>query len=102
MIRVGRPWNLLLLLMGPRPSSLLHSTRSDKSSPEGDTPCHVVVKKNVSYLCTYDLYGPIRNAFEGADTLRGQVGGGWALEIKTFMNLYACYRLLLISNNLYD
>jgi hypothetical protein len=28
MIRVGRPWNLLLLLMGPGPSSLLHSTNT--------------------------------------------------------------------------
>ncbi len=37
MIRVGRPLNLLLLLMGPGPSSLLHSTRSNKSSYEGDT-----------------------------------------------------------------
>jgi hypothetical protein len=29
MIRVARPWNLLLLLLGPGPSSLLHSTRSN-------------------------------------------------------------------------
>ncbi len=32
------------------------------------------------YLCTYYLYGPMRNVFYA----RGQVGGGWALEIKTF------------------
>jgi hypothetical protein len=37
MIRVGRPWNLLLLLMGPGPFSLMHSARSNKSSSEGDT-----------------------------------------------------------------
>jgi hypothetical protein len=30
MIRMGRPWILLLLLMGPRSSSLLHSTRSNE------------------------------------------------------------------------
>jgi hypothetical protein len=37
MIRVGRPWNLLLLLVGPGPISLMHSPRSNKSSSEGDT-----------------------------------------------------------------
>ncbi len=35
----------------------------------------------LSYLCTYDLYGPVRNVF---DLLRGQVGVGWALEVKSF------------------
>jgi hypothetical protein len=39
MIRVGRPWNLLLLLVGPGPFSLMHSARSNKSSSEGDTSC---------------------------------------------------------------
>ena len=37
MIRVGRPWNLLLLLVGPGPISLMHSARSNKSSSEVDT-----------------------------------------------------------------
>jgi hypothetical protein len=37
MIRVGRPWNPLLLLMGPGPFSLMHLARSNKSSSEGDT-----------------------------------------------------------------
>jgi len=37
MIRVGRPWNLLLLVVGPGPISLMHSARSNKSSSEGDT-----------------------------------------------------------------
>ena len=41
MIRVGRPWNLLLLLMGPGPYSLMHLARSNKSSSEGDTVCLV-------------------------------------------------------------
>ncbi len=36
MIRVGRPWNPLLLLMGPGSFSLMHSARSNKSSSEGD------------------------------------------------------------------
>jgi hypothetical protein len=33
----------------------------------------------------YILYCPVRNALMRADTLRGQVGGGWALEIETFL-----------------
>jgi hypothetical protein len=37
MIRVGRPWNLLLLLVGPGPFSLMHPASSNKSSSEGDT-----------------------------------------------------------------
>ncbi len=37
MIWVGRPWNLLLLLVGPGPISVMHSARSNKSSSEGDT-----------------------------------------------------------------
>ncbi len=39
-----------------------------------------------SYLYTCDLYGPVRNAFDaGTHPLLGQVGGGWALEIVTFL-----------------
>ncbi len=38
-----------------------------------------------SYLCTYGLFGPVRNVLMRADTLRGQVGGGWALEIESFL-----------------
>ncbi len=37
MTRVGRPWTLLLLLVGPGPIWLMHSARSNKSSSEGDT-----------------------------------------------------------------
>jgi hypothetical protein len=37
MIRVGRPWNLMLLLEGPGPFSLMHLARSNKSSSQGDT-----------------------------------------------------------------
>ncbi len=41
----------------------------------------------ISYLCTYDLYGPVpyEMFLMRADPLRGQVGGGWALEIETFL-----------------
>ncbi len=45
--------------------------------------------KNIptSYLWTYNLYGPMRTVIVlmRADPLRGQVGGDWALEIKTFL-----------------
>jgi hypothetical protein len=50
MIRVGRPWNLLLLLVGPGPISLMHSARSNKSS-EGDTTVYCTAKfckKNIN------------------------------------------------------
>jgi hypothetical protein len=33
---------------------------------------------------TYDLYGPV-NLLMRENPLRGQVGGGWALEIETFL-----------------
>ncbi len=39
------------------------------------------------YLCTYDLQDPVRNGFDAGNiysVLRGQVGGGWALEIESF------------------
>jgi hypothetical protein len=44
--------------------------------------CHAAVthlKTVYNALCTYDLYGPVRNVFDAcrADPLRGQVGGGW-------------------------
>jgi hypothetical protein len=39
----------------------------------------------IGYLCTCDLYYPVRYVIllMRADALRGQVGGGWALVIKT-------------------
>jgi hypothetical protein len=37
------------------------------------------------YLCTYDLYDPQVMFMMRADPLRRQVGGGWALEIETFL-----------------
>ncbi len=38
-----------------------------------------------NYLCTYDLHGPVRNAFDGQHPLLGQVGEGWALEIESIL-----------------
>jgi hypothetical protein len=43
-------------------------------------------KLNYSNLWTFDLYGPLRNALMRANPLLGQVRGGWALEIKTFLS----------------
>ncbi len=40
-----------------------------------------------SYLWTCDLNGPVRNALMRANPLGGHVGGGWALEIETFLGL---------------
>ncbi len=48
---------------------------SDKIGGEG----------NVSYLWTYDLYGPYVMVLMRADPIRGQVVGGRALEIETFL-----------------
>jgi hypothetical protein len=46
-----------------------------------------------SYFCTYDLYGPVCNAFGAVHhPLLGQVGGGWALEMKTFLGPVKCHR----------
>ncbi len=39
-----------------------------------------------NYLCTCDLYGPVRNVLMRADPLRGPVGGGWVLEIESFLS----------------
>ncbi len=34
MTRVGRPWTLLMLLVGPGPFSLMHSARSNNRHPK--------------------------------------------------------------------
>ena len=36
---------------------------------------------HINYLCTYDLYGPMRNGFDAGRYLCGEVGGELALEI---------------------
>jgi hypothetical protein len=38
-----------------------------------------------NYLCACDLHGPVRNVLMRADPLRGPVGGGWVLEIESFL-----------------
>ncbi len=38
-----------------------------------------------NYLCTYDLYSPVHNVWMRAYPLRGEVGGGWALEFESFL-----------------
>jgi hypothetical protein len=67
MIRVGRPLNLLLLLMGRGPFSLMHSARSNKSSPEGDTPILRVASGSFGSLFGYYL-PPCLLVEEGGDT----------------------------------
>jgi hypothetical protein len=37
------------------------------------------------YLCTYDLYGPVLNVFDACRSITRQGGGGWVLEIDTFL-----------------
>jgi hypothetical protein len=47
-----------------------------------------VSSTQINYLCTYDLYGPVRNVLflMRADTLRGEVGGGGlVLKIMSFV-----------------
>ncbi len=50
-----------------------------------------VLKKNLlisylTYLCIYDLYGPVRNVFDACRAItRAGAGGGCALEIETFL-----------------
>ncbi len=48
----------------------------------------VVVKKNVSCYVPMIYMTPYVILLMRADTLRGQVGGGWALEIETFWALW--------------
>jgi hypothetical protein len=38
------------------------------------------------YLWTYDLYDPVRNAFDAGKSITRQMGRGWALEIETFLD----------------
>jgi hypothetical protein len=38
-----------------------------------------------NYLCTCDLYSPVHIVWMRAYPLRGEVGGGWALEFESFL-----------------
>ncbi len=42
------------------------------------------MRKYFSYLCTYDLYGPLRNAFDAGSINYEGKRRGWAQEIETF------------------
>ncbi len=50
------------------------------------TPLEIIKKlnKDFSYLWTYDLCGPIRNAFDAGRYIARARGRGWALKIETF------------------
>jgi hypothetical protein len=37
----------------------------------------------INYLCTYDLYGPMRNGFDAGRYLCGEVGGGGSWRWKS-------------------
>ncbi len=44
------------------------------------------IRIRTSYLWTYDLSGPVRNAFDASKLITRQVGGGWAMGIETFLS----------------
>jgi hypothetical protein len=39
-------------------------------------------------------HGPVRNAFDAGNSITRQVGGGWALEIGTFLDPVKWHRVL--------
>ncbi len=41
--------------------------------------------EQTSYLWTYDLYGPVSNAFYAGKYITRASGRGWALEMETFL-----------------
>jgi hypothetical protein len=53
----------------------LTGTYIESNSPEG----------NINYLCTYDLYGPVRNVFDAGRYVLWGSGGELALEISSFV-----------------
>jgi hypothetical protein len=46
-----------------------------------------------SYLCTYDLYGPVRNVFDACRSIARAVGRGWALESESFLGPVQWHRV---------
>jgi hypothetical protein len=45
-----------------------------------------VTRRNYNYFCTYDLNRPLENnVLDACILVRGQVGGGWALEFESFL-----------------
>jgi hypothetical protein len=65
---------------------LVVSLRRQLKTGFGRLECICEACKKESYLCSYDLYGPLRTVMflMHADPLRGQAGGGWPLQIETF------------------
>jgi hypothetical protein len=50
-------------------------------------------KHPYKYLCTYDLYSPVHNVLDACISItRGSGGGGWALEISSFLGPVKWYR----------
>ncbi len=39
----------------------------------------------VIFLCTYDLYGPVRNVFDAGRYITWASGRGWAMEMESFL-----------------
>ncbi len=56
-----------------------------RSLSEDDASCSTTEQYVYNYLCTNDLYAPCLMFLMRADTLFRQVGGGWALEIESFL-----------------
>ncbi len=53
---------------------------------------------NTSYLWTYMIYtAPYVMLLMRADTLQGEMGGGWALEIETFEGHFEGAKTVLTS-----
>ncbi len=65
--------------------------------------CHLQIWElfNNNYLCTYDLYGPMRNAFDaGSIHYFGKWEGGWALEIEFFCEMATSLEAIAIWGTL--
>jgi hypothetical protein len=55
---------------------MLHEIRSIQRNTIAPSMASVLWLR-IKYLCTYDLYGPVRNVFDAGRYLRGEVVGGW-------------------------
>jgi hypothetical protein len=61
---------------GSSPSRVIKFLNAPERPEQGD----------YNYLCTYDLYSPVQNVWMRTYPLQGKVGGGWALEYKSFLD----------------
>jgi hypothetical protein len=59
----------------------------------------LVQHNKINYLCTYDLYGPVRNVFDAGRYITwgsgGWGGGGVALEIESFLGPFKWHEPIL-------